>query len=132
MRIRTGLFLVLTAASLLAAENSVAGPEKFPAKGFIKNAAGDECWYQQQVIHGSHHFLGDSIANTIGEIVFDEPQCMRDSGTGLSANEILINSQISTWYSHPDADFDTQNLRKSSLYQVVGKCMQSKNFTPIW
>ena len=123
--------LMLTGASLLLSEVSIAGPEKFEKKGFINNDAGEKCWYQQQVISNSLHFHGDSISNTVGEIVFDDPQCMSDSGKGLDANKTLINEVISTWYSHPDADFDTKNLWNSGLYQEVGQCMQSRSYAAI-
>lgn len=123
--------LVLAAASLLVSEVSIAGPEKFLKKGFINNDAGDKCWYQQKVISDALHFHGDAISTTVGEIVFDDPQCMRDSGEGLAGNKTLINEVLATWYSHPDADFDTKNLHKSSLYQEVGVCMQSRSFAAI-
>lgn len=125
------LVLVLTATSLLLSEVSVAGPEKFERKGFISNDVGEKCWYQQKVISDARHFHGDAIASTIGEIVFDDPQCMSDSGEGLDANKVMINNLISTWYSHPDANFDTKNLRKFSLQQEVGQCMQSRSYAAI-
>lgn len=123
--------LVLTAASFLLPEVSVAGPEKFLEKGFISNDAGDQCWYQQKVISDALHFHGDAISTTIGEIVFDDPQCMRAEGEGLDVNKTLINEVLATWYSHPDADFDTKNLHESSLYQEVGVCMQSRSYAAI-
>lgn len=123
--------LVLTAASLLLSQGTVAGPEKFLKKGFISNDAGDQCAYQQEVISGALHFHGDSISTTIGELVFDDPQCMRASGDSLDVNKRLINEVLATWYSHPDADFDTENLHASSLYQEVGVCMQSRSYAAI-
>lgn len=123
--------LALSAASLLSAEVSLAGPEKFLEKGFIGNDAGEQCGYKQKVISDALHFHGDAISTTIGEIVFDDPQCMRDSGDGLDANKALINKVLATWYSHPDADFDTENLHESSLYQEVGVCMQSRSYAAI-
>jgi hypothetical protein len=56
---------------------------------------------------------------------------MRDSGEGLAGNKTLINEVQATWYSHPDANFHTQNLHKSSLYQEVGECMQSRSYAAI-
>jgi hypothetical protein len=123
--------LAIAAASCLVAEAAVAGPEKFEAKGFITNAAGERCSYQQKVVSGARHFHGDAIASTNGEIVFDDPQCMKDAGEGLDANKTMINETISKWYSHADANFDTKNLRRSSLAQEVGQCMQSKRFAAI-
>lgn len=123
--------LAVAVASLLASGVSLAGPEKFQSKGFISNDAGDKCWYQQKVISGALYFHGDAIATTIGEIVFDDPQCMSDSGEGLDVNKMMINELISTWYSHPDANFDTKTLRNTSLYQVVGQCMQSQSYAAI-
>lgn len=123
--------LALTAASFFASPVSLAGPEKFLPTGIISNAAGDRCSYQQKIISDALHFHGDSISTTIGEIVFDDPQCMRDSGDGLDANKTLINEVLATWYSHPDADFDTKKLHESSLYQEVGVCMQSRSYAAI-
>jgi hypothetical protein len=123
--------LALAAASALFSEVSAAGPEKFPERGFISNDAGDKCWYQQKIISNALHFHGDAISTTIGEIVFDDPQCMRDPGTGLDVNKTLINELLASWYSHPDADFDTKNLHQSSLYQEVGVCMQSRSYAAI-
>lgn len=123
--------LVLIGASLLLSDVSLAGPEKFESRGFISNDAGEKCWYRQKVIPDALYFHGESISSTIGEIVFDDPRCMGDSGEGLDANKVLINEVIATWYSHPDADFDTQNLRNFGLYQEVGKCMQARSYAAI-
>ncbi|HEX5787420.1 MAG TPA: hypothetical protein VFY03_04535 [Woeseiaceae bacterium] len=123
--------LVLLGASLFSPAAAVAGPEKFASEGFIDNEAGEKCRYRQEVISGATHFHGDSIASTIGEIVFDDPRCMRDSGNGLDGNKTLINKVISTWYSHPDAEFDSVTLHDSSLHQDVGQCIQSKRFAAI-
>ena len=131
LKMKAFSILAITAASVLSAEAAVAGPEKFELKGFVSNDAGEKCWYQQKVISNALHFHGDAIASTNGEIVFDDPQCMRDSGEGLDANKVLINDLISTWYSHADANFDTKSLRRSSLAQEVGQCMQSKRFAAI-
>jgi hypothetical protein len=125
------LCLVLAVAGFVLPDVSSAGPEKFQERGFVSNDAGAKCGYRQTVISGALHFHGDAIATTIGEIVFDDPQCMADSGQGLGANKSMINKLISTWYSHPDANFDTTNLRKTSLYQVVGECMQSRSYAAI-
>jgi hypothetical protein len=122
---------LLTVASLLLSEVSTAGPEKFLQEGFILNDVGGKCWYQQTVISDALHFHGDAISTTVGELVFADPQCMRDSGEGLAGNKTLINEVLATWYSHPDANFDTQNLHKSSLYQEVGECMQSRSYAAI-
>lgn len=123
--------VLLAGASLLASGASVAGPEKFESRGFISNDAGEKCWYRQEIIPDAIYFHGDSIATTIGEIVFDDPQCMSDSGEGLDATKTMINEVISAWYSHPDADFDTKNLRKAGLHQEVGRCIQSRSYTAI-
>lgn len=56
---------------------------------------------------------------------------MRVSGDGSDANKVKINQLIATWYSHPDAEFDPSKLYKTSLYQVVGQCMQSRRFAAI-
>lgn len=128
---KAGAIVVLAATSVLLSGTSEAGPEKFAGKGVIDNAAGVPCAYRQQVISNALHFHGDAISTTIGELIFDDPQCMRDSGSGLDANKASISRVISTWYSHPDADFDTENLRKTSLYQEVGVCMQSRNYAAI-
>jgi hypothetical protein len=123
--------LVLTGAGLLPSGVSLAGPEKFESRGFISNDAGEKCWYRQKVIYDAPYFHGESISGVIGEIVFDDPQCMRDSGDGLDANKVLINEVLATWYSHPDADFDTKNLWNFGLYQETGKCMQSRSYAAI-
>jgi hypothetical protein len=124
-------FLVFTAASLLLSEVSTAGPEKFLQEGVILNDVGAKCRYQQTVVSDALHFHGDAISTTVGELVFADPNCMRDSGNGLAANKTLINEILATWYSHPDANFDTKNLHKSSLYQEVGECMQSRSYAAI-
>lgn len=126
-----GVIAMLTATSLLWSGIAAAGPEKFESNGVINNAAGEPCGYRQKVISDALHFHGDAISTTIGEMVFADPQCMKDSGDGLNANKALISKVISTWYSHPDADFDTEHLRKSSLYQEVGECMQSRSYAAI-
>lgn len=123
--------LLLAAAGLFSSGVSVAGPEKFQGRGFINNDAGEKCWYRQEVIPDAIYFHGDSIASTIGEIVFDDPQCMSASGNELDANRTLINEVVSSWYSHPDADFDTENLRNLGLHQEVGRCIQSRSYAAI-
>ncbi len=125
------LILVLTAGSFLLPGLSAAGWERFETRGFIANDAGEKCWYRQTVTHDALYFHGDAISGTIGEMVFDDPRCMRDTGQGLDANKVRINEVIATWYSHPDADFDTENLHNFGLYQEVGKCMQSRSYAAI-
>ena len=129
MRMRK--FLPLIATPLALAGNAAAGPEKFEQRGFIVNAAGERCAFQQNTISGALHFHGDAISTTIGEITFDDPTCMRGATEELQANKVAINQLLATWYSHPDADFDPENLYKTSLYQVVGQCMQSRRFAAI-
>lgn len=123
--------LLLTGSSMMWSGMSVAGPEKFESEGFIENSAGEQCSYQQEITSDALYFHGDSITNTIGEIVFDDPQCMSASEDVLDTNRTSINELIATWYSHPDANFDTENLQNSGLYQEVGRCMQSRSYAAI-
>lgn len=128
---KTGAVLAFTALGLLLSAVSMAGPEKFPAAGFVVNAAGQKCSYRQKIIPDALHFHGDAISTTIGEMTFDDPTCMKDAGDGPDANKVAINRLLATWYSHPDADFDSENLYKSSLYQEVGVCMQARSYAAI-
>lgn len=128
---KTRPIAALAAVSILFSGGAIAGPEKFERRGFITNAAGEKCQYQQNILRNDVHFYGESISTTNGEIIFDDPQCMRASEDGPDGDKALINQLIATWYSHPDADFDPANLYKTSLHQVVGQCMRSKRFAAI-
>jgi len=123
--------LLLLPAVFLVAGGASAGPERFESRGYIENEAGMKCWYRQDIIKNATHFHGPNIASTVGEMTFDDPACMTGTGNALDANKSLVNKVLATWYSHPDADFDTENLRKTSLYQEVGECMQAKSYAAI-
>ncbi|GEM_PF-1909029 len=128
---KSGAVPAFAVASLLSWSGAVAGPERFPATGFVVNAAGQQCRYRQKVVSNALHFHGDAISTTIGEMTFDDPRCMQVTDDEPDAGKVAINRLIATWYSHPDADFDTEHLYKTSLYQEVGVCMQSRSYAAI-
>jgi len=118
---------LLVLAAILLAPATFADSNKFQSKGFISNDNGEKCWYQQEVLNDQKYFH-ESMTSTIGEITFDDAQCMKDSGIGLDTNKMMINNIISRWYSHADANFDTKNLYKTSMAQQQGQCMQSRTY----
>ena len=128
MRIFRIIGLVLF--SLSYASTASADSSKFQPKGYITNDQGQKCWYKQTPIPDNNYFH-DKLTNTVGRIFFDDSQCMKDSGIGLDTNKMMINNVISKWYSHSDADFDTKNPYKTSLYQTKGQCIQSRTYPAI-
>ena len=127
MRIIPAAALILL---ILGQTSPIQGQDRYQREGFIANDAGQKCTFKQTVVEDSTYFQG-SLVNTIGEIVFDDPQCMSDSGSGLDENKKRINQRISKWYSHKDARFDTANLYPTSMYQTTGLCMQSRTYPMI-
>tara|TARA_R110001592_G_scaffold32162_2_gene112777 strand:+ start:31621 stop:32091 length:471 start_codon:yes stop_codon:yes gene_type:complete len=124
--VRTALILIL---SLFTANICEAGPTKEITKGYVQNDEGEKCWYTQKFIDDVIYFSKKHTQN-IGVITFDDPSCMSDNGLGLSAHKMMINNVISRWYSHDDANFQTNadELFSSSRLQIKGQCMQSKTY----
>jgi hypothetical protein len=115
--------------ALSAALSAHAGSEKFLKKGYIQNDAGEKCTYSQTVNQQEKYFH-DALTAITGTIVFDDPQCMKDSGIGLDTNKMMINNIISRWYGQPDAKFKTRasELYAGSMLQTRGRCMQSSTY----
>ena len=112
---------------VLGVSGAAQGQDRYERKGFIANDAGEKCWFQQAILEDTRYFH-EKLTSTIGEIVFDDPQCMSGSGAALEANKTWINRRISKWYSHKDAKFDVKNLHRTSMYQTRGQCMQSQTY----
>jgi hypothetical protein len=115
--------------SLFGSGAALAGPTGALKKGYIQNDKGDKCWYTQVIKENSTYFYG-LLGDTNGIITFDNPNCMSDSRLDLDVNKMMINNNISRWYSHSDADFQTRvsEMYNGSMMQKKGKCIQSKKY----
>ena len=94
-------------------------------RGFVKNEDGRKCWYNQRFIRNNRYFH-DKLYGTNGIMVFDKPNCMKDT----NINKMMINNVISHWYSKSDARFMTRmdELYKGSMLQKKGMCIQSQKY----
>lgn len=101
-----------TILALVLGSPAFAGSSLFQQKGFIQNEQGEQCWYHQEVVEGSHYFH-DGVTANIGVLSFDDQTCMKTSELGQTVNKMMINNVISRWYSHSDASFQT---RESELF----------------
>lgn len=119
------LAIVLAAVALPVPASAAPQP-----KGFIINAAGQQCWYVQNVEQAAHFH---AIPGPISTLVFADQHCMSATGLDAEINVRMINIAISRWYSHTDAGFAVElgELRKGSVLQVRGKCMQSRRYPAI-
>ncbi|WP_432210640.1 hypothetical protein [Marinobacter alkaliphilus] len=118
-----------TILALVIASPAFAGSSLFQPKGFIQNDQGEQCWYHQEVVEGSHYFH-DGVTANIGVLTFDDQSCMQASEFGQTVNKMMINNVISRWYSRGDANFQTREseLFPTSLLQKRGQCIQSKKY----
>jgi hypothetical protein len=121
-----------TILALVLGSPAFAGSSLFQQKGFIQNEQGEQCWYHQEVVEGSHYFH-DGVTANIGVLSFDDQTCMKTSELGQTVNKMMINNVISRWYSHSDASFQTREseLFPTSLLQKRGQCIQSKKYPAI-
>jgi len=97
-------------------------------RGYISNESGKNCAYIQITTQGVKYF--HSIPGNYSRLTFDDPACMKDTGLGLDINKMMINNILARWYSHPNAAFATlpSQLRRTSVLQVRGQCMQSATY----
>ncbi|WP_404366769.1 hypothetical protein [Marinobacter sp.] len=118
-----------TILALVLANPAFAGSSLFQPKGFIQNDQGEQCWYHQKVVEGSHYFH-DGVTANIGVLTFDDQSCMQASEFGQTVNKMMINNVISRWYSRGDANFKNREseLFPTSLLQKRGQCIQSKKY----
>jgi hypothetical protein len=104
------------------------------AKGFIWSGEGNKCWFKQNDTSKSFYFSKnkENYNSSISIISFDDSNCMVKDSMGMEndLNKMMINTRISGWYSHSDADFGTKvgELYDTSYNQGKGKCMQSKKY----
>ena len=100
-----------------------------PLKGYIVNEDGAKCTYVQTLDPQSRHFTDKLTART-QTIVFDDPNCMKDSDLDLGVNEMQIGNVVSGWYGQSDARFGTEKgeLRNRALFQTRGQCLQSATY----
>ena len=112
--------------ALFGSLTAQAGSEKFSKKGYIQNDMGEKCSYTQKV-NPTENYFHKALTAVTGTIVFDDPQCMKDSGVGLDTNKMMINNVIAKWYGQSDSRFETRasELYPTSFLQVRGQCMQS-------
>ena len=134
------LMMALSALIILAGSSACAqetGPKGFNTSGFIANAVGDQCWYNQIYEKTNLHFLPESMAKTTGQDVrtihFEDADCIANELEDMPAAEIvnkyMINRTISNWfldsYVLEDANFDTRNVRPHGRDEARGECIQS-------
>lgn len=111
---------------------AISGPRDGPKRGYISNDNGDKCWYKKTITEENKYFH-KSIPGPNAILIFEDEKCMSDKGLGLDINKMMINKTLAFWYSHSDAEFRTSpsDLYDSSLFQIKGKCMQSKKYSNI-
>jgi hypothetical protein len=121
--------LVAILSAVLFFATSDAGSERYSKKGYIQNDNGDKCWYKQTTDTANTYFY-ETLEGTVGNIIFDDPQCMSDKGLGMDVNKMMINNTISRWYSLSNAKFQTRvsEMYNGSPMQKKGKCIQSKTY----
>ena len=104
----------------------------FLKKGYIANDEGKKCWYKQE-IKKDVVFFTKKLPEDIRILTFDDPNCMSDRGIGLDVNKRQINFIITKPYSHDDANFqvNVSQLGSHSLFQIRGKCIQSKKYSNV-
>lgn len=118
-----------TILALLIGSPVFAGSTLFQQRGYIQNDQGEQCWYHQEIVEGSHYFH-DGVTASIGVLRFDDPTCMNASEFGQTVNKMMINNVIARWYSRSDANFQTREIElfPTSLFQKRGQCIQSKKY----
>lgn len=123
-RLVLALGLALGAVDLVADE-----ADRGNRRGYINNADGEQCWYNQVMMKGHRYMFATLTANT-SVMKFDKPGCMRGTGKQGDINKMMINKVISRWYSHKDAKFGTKvdDFRPRSQDQVRGVCLQSAKY----
>lgn len=90
----TLVFLALTI--LLQSSFAMSGSGSYLRKGSINNHNGQECWYRQTVDKENRHFFG-RLAQAVGVLSFDNPNCMKGSSFEMDVNKMMINNIVSRW-----------------------------------
>ncbi len=117
-------------------------PDGFNRRGFIRNAGGQKCWYNQTFEKNNRYFMAPTDKHTTNHrlrtIEFENPHCMADKMDGLEGmesvnqkiNKRMINGLIARWfdgtYTKRGADYDIDRLRPQGMFQKRGHCIQSK------
>ena len=99
-------------------------------RGHINNIDGEACRFEQTV--QNEQYL-HKINGLTGNLVFDDPHCMKTEGSARDINMRQIANFITRPYSHRDAAFQTRvsQYRSSSALQERGVCIQSRKYPNI-
>ena len=106
--------------------------DELQKRGYILNANGKECRFEQETVDGSHYF-SNSLKSNIAVLSFTDPKCMKTDGVNEFVNISQINKAVSRWYSHSDAKFKTgqNDLVEANGLINVGYCMMSETYKSI-